>query len=81
MLEVSTLYLLLAMLGFVLLAIIVVHHHNCSDQIRHKRNEVRSLANRLAAKNAVYEEQVTELKAQLEKLVDEIDILEQRLQP
>ena len=81
MLEVSTLYLILAMVGFVLLAIIVVHHHNCSDQIRHKRNEVRSLANRLAARNAVYEEHIAALKKRLEELDDEIDILEQRLQP
>lgn len=81
MLEVSTLYLILTMVGFVLLAAIVVHHHNCSDQIRHKRNEVRSLANQLTAKNAVYEEQVAELKEQLDELDREIDILEQRLHP
>jgi cell division protein FtsB len=78
MLEVSTLYLLLAMFGFVLLGIIVVHHHNCSDLIRHKRNEVRRLTVHLEAKNTVLEEQIADLKTKVGDLDEQIAILEQR---
>lgn len=81
MLEVSTLYLLLAMFGFVLLGIIVVHHHNCSDMIRRKRNEVRRLTVHLEAKNSVLEEQITDLKAKVDDLDEQIAVLEQRKRP
>lgn len=81
MLEISTLYLLLAMFGFVLLGIIVIHHHNCSDLIRRKRNEVRRLTVHLEAKNSVLEEQITDLKAKVDDLDEQIAILEQRKRP
>lgn len=81
MLEVSTLYLLLAMFGFVLLGIIVIHHHNCSDLIRRKRNEVRRLTVHLEAKNSVLEEQITDLKAKVDDLDEQIAVLEQRKRP
>ncbi|EGB13935.1 hypothetical protein DND132_0720 [Pseudodesulfovibrio mercurii] len=81
MLEVSTLYLLLAMFGFVLLGIIVVHHHNCSDMIRRKRNEVRRLTVHLESKNAVLDEQIADLKTKVDDLTDQISILEQRKRP
>jgi len=78
MLEVSTVYLLLAMFGFVLLGIIVIHHHNCSDLIRRKRNEVRRLTVNLEAKNTVLEEQIADLKTKASDLDEQIAILEQR---
>ncbi|WP_338667107.1 hypothetical protein [Pseudodesulfovibrio methanolicus] len=78
MLEVSTVYLLLAMFGFVLLGIIVIHHHNCSDLIRRKRNEVRRLTVHLEAKNTVLEEQIADLKTKVGDLDEQIAILEQR---
>ncbi|MEZ7198337.1 hypothetical protein [Pseudodesulfovibrio karagichevae] len=78
MLEVSTLYLLLAMFGFVLVGIIVIHHHNCSDLIRRKRNEVRRLTVHLEAKNNVLEEHIADLKAKVGDLDEQIAILEQR---
>lgn len=81
MLEVSTLYLLLTMFGFVLLGIVVVHHHNCSDMIRRKRNEVRRLTVHLEAKNSVLDEQIADLKIQVEELDEKLSILEQRQQP
>jgi len=81
MLEVSTLYLLLAMFGFVLLGIIVIHHHNCSDLIRRKRNEVRRLTVHLEAKNSVLEEQITDLKSKVDDLDEQIAVLEQRKRP
>ncbi|MGE4421252.1 MAG: hypothetical protein AB7D39_03065 [Pseudodesulfovibrio sp.] len=78
MLEVSTVYLLMAMFGFVLVGIIVIHHHNCSDLIRRKRNEVRRLTVHLEAKNTVLEEQIEDLKAKVDDLDEQIAILEQR---
>jgi cell division protein FtsB len=80
MLEVSTLYLLLAMFGFVLLGIIVIHHHNSSDMIRRKRNEVRRLTVHLEAKNTVLEEQIADLKTKVGDLDEQIAVLEQRKQ-
>ncbi len=81
MLEVSTLYLLLAMFGFVLLGILVIHHHNCTDQICRKRHEIRRLTIDLTAKNAVLEEQIAELKAAIDDVNDQIALLELRQQP
>jgi hypothetical protein len=78
MLEVSTVYLLLAMFGFVLLGIIVIHHHNCSDMIRRKRNEVRRMTVNLEAKNTVLEEHIAELKTKVGEIDEQIGILEQR---
>ncbi|XXJ20041.1 hypothetical protein ACR42D_10945 [Desulfovibrio caledoniensis] len=78
MLEVSTLYLLLAMFGFVLVGIIVIHHHNSSDLIRRKRNEVRRLTVHLEAKNSILEEQIAELKGKVNELDEQIGILEHR---
>ncbi|WFS61159.1 hypothetical protein LF599_10765 [Pseudodesulfovibrio thermohalotolerans] len=80
MLEVSTLYLLLAMFGFVLLGILVIHHHNCTDQVCRKRNEIRRLTVDLSAKNAVLEEQIAELKTKINEIDDQIALLEQRQQ-
>jgi len=80
MLEVSTLYLLLAMFGFVLLGILVIHHHNCTDQVCRKRNEIRRLTVDLSAKNAVLEEQIAELKTEINEIDDQIALLEQRQQ-
>jgi SMC interacting uncharacterized protein involved in chromosome segregation len=78
MLEVSTLYLLLAMFGFVLVGIIVIHHHNSSDMIRRKRNEVRRLTVHLEAKNSILEEQIADLKDMVGEIDEQIGILEQR---
>jgi cell division protein FtsB len=80
MLEVSTVYLLLAMFGFVLVGIVVIHHHNSSDMIRRKRNEVRRLTVHLEAKNSVLEEQIADLKDKVDDLDEQIGILEQRAQ-
>jgi cell division protein FtsB len=62
-------------------AIIVIHHHNCSDLIRRKRNEVRRLTVHLEAKNSVLEEQITDLKAKVDDLDEQIAVLEQRKRP
>ncbi|OIQ51790.1 hypothetical protein BerOc1_00248 [Pseudodesulfovibrio hydrargyri] len=78
MLEVSTVYLLLTMFGFVLVGVIVIHHHNSSDMIRRKRNEVRRLTVHLEAKNSVLEEHIAELKNKVGELDEQIGIMEQR---
>ena len=69
MVDSSTSYLILTMTAFVLVAIVVVHHHNCSDQIRRKRNEVRSITNQLEKRIDVLEQEIINLKLQ----IDEVD--------
>jgi len=75
MLDSSTLYLILAMAGFVLIAIIVVHHHNCSDLIRRKRTEVKSISKQLGYKIDTLEQEVIDLKIQIEEIDEQIDTL------
>ncbi len=80
MLEASTIYLLLAMFAFVLIAVLVLHQHNSNDAIRRKKNELESLKTHLDPRSDMYEEQITEIKIKIEELEEEIDILERRNQ-
>ncbi|WP_319543749.1 hypothetical protein [uncultured Pseudodesulfovibrio sp.] len=75
MLDSSTLYLILVMAGFVLIAVIVVHHHNCSDIIRRKRAEVRGVKKQLEYKIDSLEHAIIDLKVQIEEIDEQIDIL------
>lgn len=75
MLDSNTLYMILAMAGFVLIAIIVVHHHNCSDIVRHKRAEVKGITKRLGYKIDTLEQETIDLKTQLEEIDEQIDTL------
>ncbi|NDV20035.1 hypothetical protein GO013_11440 [Pseudodesulfovibrio sp. JC047] len=75
MLDSNTLYLLLAMAGFILIAALVVHHHNCSDQIRRKRMEVKGVSQQLGYKIDTLEQELTELKSQIDDLDEQIGAL------
>ena len=77
MLDASTLSLILSLAGFVLVAIVVVHHHNCSDQVRRRRIEVRHVTTELTAKANAYEQQITDLQRQIEEIDEQIRSLEE----
>lgn len=73
MLNLSTLTLLLAMVGFVALAILLVHQHNCSDIVRRKRNEFEYLSNKLKMKTDVVAADIENIQIQIDELDDQID--------
>jgi len=75
MLDSSTLYLILAMAGFVFVAIVMVHHHNCSDTVRRKRNEVKSVSTQLQMKIDVLEQEVVDIQMRLDEIDEEIEVL------
>ena len=77
MFETSTIYLLLAMASFVFVAVVLVHHHNCSDTIQRTRNEVQSVTARLDEKIAVLEQEVVDLQIQVDEIDDQIAPLEE----
>lgn len=76
MLELNTLYLLLAMGGFVLVAVVLVHQHNCADTVRKKRNEVQGVTLRLEQKIAVIEQEVVDLQMKIDDLDEQISTVE-----
>lgn len=75
MLDASTAYLILAMASFVFIAVVIVHHHNCSDAIRKRRNEVMSFTNKVEQKIEAIEQINVDLETQIEELDEQIDTL------
>ncbi|QGY40955.1 hypothetical protein GM415_12730 [Pseudodesulfovibrio cashew] len=75
MLDISTLSLLIVMVVFICVAMIMVHYHSNSDQVRRKKNEVASYSQKLSQKIDVVEKEIIDLKVKIETLDEEIDIL------
>lgn len=73
MLDSNTLYLLLAMAAFVFIAIAMVNHHSNTDQIRKKRAQVQAFTNKLNQKIDAIEQEIVNLKVQVDDLEDEIN--------
>ncbi len=73
MLDTSTFYLILIMAGFVMLAVLVVHHHNCSDEIRKKKGEVDDYIFRLNKKIDVLEQDIVDIQIKIDAVDAEID--------
>lgn len=76
MLDISTLSLILAMAGFVAVAVVTVHHHKNSDQVRRKKNQVAAHSQQLNQKIAIVEKDIVDLKLKLESLDEEIASLQ-----
>jgi hypothetical protein len=75
MLDASTAYTLLAMALFIFLALIIVHQHNCADQVRRKRGEVESIEGQLGERIRLLEEQVDGLKVKIEEVDEQLVVL------
>jgi hypothetical protein len=75
MLDASTAYTLLAMALFIFLALIIVHQHNCADQVRRKRGEVESIEGQLGERIRLLEEQVDDLKVKIEEVDEQLVVL------
>lgn len=75
MLDISTLSLIVVMVGFICFAIIVVHHHKYSDIVRRKRGEVDAYAHKMHQKIDIVEKEIVDLKMQIDSLDEEIEAL------
>ncbi len=72
MLELSTLYLLLAMAGFVCAAVVLMHRHNSADAIQRKEREVENISDMLGRKMEALEKEVVDLQLQIDEIDDQI---------
>jgi len=73
MLDSSTVYLMLAMGTFVFIAIIMIHKHNSTNQIRRKTGEVEAFSAQINQKITIIENEVIDLKLKIDELDDEIE--------
>lgn len=73
MLDANTMYLFLAMVGFIFIAIGMINQHSNSDQIRKKRSHVQAFTNKLNQKIDVLEQEIVNLKIKVDDLEDEIN--------
>jgi peptidoglycan hydrolase CwlO-like protein len=76
MLDTSTLSLILVMVGFVAVAIVMVHHHNNTDLVRRKKGEVAAYTNKLTRKIQIVENEIETLKLKVDELNEEIDTIQ-----
>lgn len=70
--DVNTIYLIMAMGGFLLVAVTLIHHHNCSQQVRRKKGEVNGVTQKLAPRIEILEKEVAGLKVKIDELDVEI---------
>lgn len=73
MLDSSTLYLILAMAGFVFVAVVMIHQYNCSEIINRKRNEVESICQQFAKRTEILEQGIVDLKIMIEELDEKLE--------
>ncbi len=73
MLDSNTLYLLLAMVGFVFIAIGMVNFHSNNDQVSKKRSHVQGFTNKMNMKIEVLEQEIVNLKIKVDDIEDEIN--------
>jgi predicted Holliday junction resolvase-like endonuclease len=77
MIDASTAYILLAMVMFILVAMIVTHYHNCSDLVQRTRNQVEALERQLEEKSLILAAQAKEFRAKIEKLDTELAVFKE----
>ena len=70
--DINTLYLIMALGGFLLVAVALIHHHNCSQQVRRKKGELDGITRKLAPRIEILEKNVAELKVKIDELDVEI---------
>lgn len=65
-----TLYLIMALGSFLLIAVIVIHQHNCSQQVRRKKGELESITQKLNPRIEILEKEIVDIKVK----TDEVDL-------
>ena len=74
--ESSTLYLIMALSAFLFVVVIMVHQHNCSEQVRRKRGEVEGITQKLNPRIESLEKEIIGLKVKIEEVEEEIVTLQ-----
>lgn len=77
MLDTSTFYLILMMVGFIYVAIVVVHQHSNADKVRRKQAEIEHFTMQVNKKMEVIEQEVVDLKIKIDELDEEIESFKQ----
>ena len=70
--DLSTIYLIMAMGGFLMIAVALIHHHNASQQVRRKNGELVGVTQKLNPRIDILEREIAELKAKIDELDVEI---------
>lgn len=68
----STIYLILALSGFVFIVVLMIHQHNCSDMVRRKRGEVEGITRKLQPRIEILEKEIADLKVKIEEVDEQI---------
>jgi len=68
----STIYLILALSGFVFIVVLLIHQHNCSDSVRRKQGEVKGITRKLQPRIEILEKEVIDLKMKIEEIDEQI---------
>ena len=74
--ESSTIYLIMALSAFLFVVVLMVHQHNCSEQVRRKRGEVEGIAQKLTPRIENLEKEIIDLKVKIEEVEEEIVTLQ-----
>lgn len=73
MIDSNTLYLILAMVFFILVTVVFVKRHQAKEEIRRKTGEVEDYTFRLNQKIEVLEKSIVDLKMEIDELDEEIE--------
>lgn len=74
--ENSTIYLILALSAFLFIVVLMIHQHNCSEQVRRKRGAVESVIQKLNPRIEILEKEIIDLKVKIEEVEEEIVTLQ-----
>ena len=74
--ESSTVYLILALSAFLFVVVIMVHQHNCSEQVRRKLGEVEGFTQKLTPRIESLEKEIIDLKVKIDEVEEEIVTLQ-----
>lgn len=67
-----TIYLIMSLGGFLLIAVALIHHHNCTEQIQRKKGEIESVKQKLQPRIDILEQEVLDIKVKIDDL--DVDI-------
>ena len=73
--DTSTIYLLLGLAGFVLTTLVLVHHHNCAEQVTKTKIAARDLSAELKKRTYQLEVQCKKLQLQINAIDEQLEAI------